>query len=69
MKTLTLTLLFTLLSGCSSYNNLKYMSRQEVSEAIRFCQESGQRASVSTAQVWFGNGWVDTPVNVICYPR
>ena len=69
MKTLIAAIVLASLTGCAaSYNNLKFMSRTEVSEAIRYCTENGQRPVVTTAQTWFANGWVDTPVNVVCYP-
>lgn len=70
MKALIVAIALAALAGCSaSYNNLKFMSRGEVSEAIRYCEENHQRPVVTTAQTWFANGWVDTPVNVTCYPK
>ncbi len=70
MKTLITLLTLATLAGCSaSYNNLKFMSRTEVSEAIRYCEEQGQRPVVTTTQTWFGNGWADSPVNVVCFPK
>jgi hypothetical protein len=71
MKTLLITILSAaVLSGCGgNYKQIHYMSRTEVSEAIKYCEAQRQRPSVTTTQVWFSGGWTDVPVNVVCFPR